>query len=246
MSRSSRRARPEPAAPPSSAPHSGRLSRLAAAIAASPARQHLLFLAATVVTVLFVGYHFGTFDQTIHIPFLKKYVDPSLYPGDPFLELRLQHYSYFWFLFRPFYRAGVLEITLFIAHCAATYGTFWAVYGLSRTLFRNDLAALGRTLNDPLPAPGMIGPGEAVLEAYGAFLAACRASLNNGPRPDRVAFAKAHVDFQDAVQALRAAGVMRGIPFDDLAQTFGFVFAVESLYGNLSDLADRLQEASDL
>ena len=123
-------------------------------------------------------------------------------------------------------------------HSDATLRTAWRV--------RNDLAALGRTLNDPLPAPGMIGPGEAVLEAYGAFLAACRASLNNGPRPDRVAFAKAHVDFQDAVQALRAAGVMRGIPFDDLAQTFGFVFAVESLYGNLSDLADRLQEASDL
>ena len=157
MSRSSRRARPEPAAPPSSAPHSGRLSRLAAAIAASPARQHLLFLAATVVTVLFVGYHFGTFDQTIHIPFLKKYVDPSLYPGDPFLELRLQHYSYFWFLFRPFYRAGVLEITLFIAHCAATYGTFWAVYGLSRTLFRNDLAALLTVAGFVFPHIGFAG-----------------------------------------------------------------------------------------
>ena len=123
-------------------------------------------------------------------------------------------------------------------HSEATLRTAWRV--------RNDLVALGRTLDDPLPVEGMIKAGDAVLLAYGVFLAGCRASLGkNGPRPDRVAFAKAHADFQDAVQALRAAGVMRGIPFDDLAQAFGFVFAVESLYSNLSDLADRLQEASE-
>jgi hypothetical protein len=120
-------------------------------------------------------------------------------------------------------------------HSDATLRTAWRV--------RNDLVSLGRTLNDPLPAEGMIAPGEALLGAYVAFLLACRTSLTGGARPDRVAFAKAHADFQDSVQALRAAGVMRGIPFDDLAQTFGFVFAVESLYSNLSDLADRLQEA---
>lgn len=121
-------------------------------------------------------------------------------------------------------------------HSEATLRTAWRV--------RNDLAALGRTLNEPLPAEGMIKAGDAVLRAYGVFLASCRASLSrNGPRPDRVAFAKAHADFQEAVQALRAAGVMRGVPFDDLAQTFGFVFTVEALYSNLSDLADRLQEA---
>jgi hypothetical protein len=89
----------------------------------------------------------------------------------------------------------------------------------------------------------MIAPGEAVLHAYVAFLGQCRASLTSAARPDRVAFAKAQAAFEDSVQALRAAGAMRGIPFDDLAQTFGFVFAVEALYSNLNDLADRLQEA---
>lgn len=121
-------------------------------------------------------------------------------------------------------------------HSEATLRTAWRV--------RNDLVSLGRTLNDPLPAPGMVAPGEAVIQSYVAFLAGLRASLGDGPRPDRIAFAKAHADFQDSVQALRAAGVMRGIPFDDLAQTFGFVFAIEALYSNLSDLADRLQEAA--
>src|SRR5919109_1118140 len=97
------------------------LVAMAERLAASAARRHLFFLAATLFTVVFVGYHFGTFDQTIHIPFLKKYVDPTLYPNDPFFELRFQHYSYFWFLIRPFYRLGVLEEALFVCHLAATY-----------------------------------------------------------------------------------------------------------------------------
>lgn len=135
--------RPNPArTPPAQPPHAGRLAALADRLAQTPARRHLLFLAATVVTVLFVGYHFGTFDQTIHIPFLKKFVDPGLYPGDPFLELRFHHYSYFWFFFQPLYRLGILELSLFLGHCVATYATFWALWSLSQTLFRSNLAAL--------------------------------------------------------------------------------------------------------
>jgi uncharacterized membrane protein YccC len=119
-------------------------------------------------------------------------------------------------------------------HSDATARTTWRV--------RNDLVSLGRALSSPLPVPGMIAPGEQVLKAYQAFLATCREHLTGGPRPDRIAFAAAHEAFQDAVQALRDSGVMRGIPYDDLAQAFGFVFAVDALYANLSDLSDRLEE----
>ena len=122
-------------------------------------------------------------------------------------------------------------------HTEATPRTAWRV--------RNDLVSLGRTLNQPLSVEGMVAPGAAVLKAYGQFLAACRASLTGGARPDRVSFAKAHAAFEADVEALRATGVMRGIPYDDLSQTFAFVFAVEALYTNLSDLADRLQEAQE-
>jgi hypothetical protein len=97
-------------------------------------------------------------------------------------------------------------------------------------------------LNEGLQVKGLLQPATAVLKGYGAFVAACRASITGGPRPDRMAFAKAHADFQAEVQALRQSGAMRGIPYDDLAQAFGFVFAVDALYSNLSDLSDRLQE----
>ncbi len=122
-------------------------------------------------------------------------------------------------------------------HTEATPRAIWRL--------RNDLVSLGRTLNQPLAVEAMITPGQTVLMAFGLFLASCRANLSGGPHPDRVAAAKAHSDFQTAVELLRGQGVMRGIPFDDLAQTFAFVFAIEALYTNLSDLTDRLQEAQE-
>lgn len=110
-------------------------------LASSPRQRHLFFLALTFLAIVLIGYHFGTFDQAIHIPFLKKYADPSLFPGDKFFDLRFQHYSYFWFFFQPFYKLGLLEISVFIAHVFATYLTFWAAWNLSETLFHNSIAS---------------------------------------------------------------------------------------------------------
>lgn len=133
------------------------LEKFAKQMAKEPLSRHLVFLAATVFTVLFVGYHFGTFDQTIHITFLKKFADPALYPNNPFFDLRFQHYSYFWLLFQPVYRAGILEETLFVVHLLATYATFWALWSLSYTLFKNPLAALFALITFLWPHMGFAG-----------------------------------------------------------------------------------------
>ena len=69
----------------------------------------------------------------------------------------MQHYSYFWFFFQPVYRAGLLEIGLFLSHVAATYGTFWALWGLSQTLFKNNLAALFTVVGFVFPHIGFAG-----------------------------------------------------------------------------------------
>ena len=133
------------------------LDAIAQRLARSPGRRHALFFGASLFTLLFVGYHFGTFDQTIHIPFLKKYADPALYPGDPFFDLRFQHYSYFWFLFLPFYRAGVLEVAMLVTHFLATYLTFWMLWTLADTLFHSPLATLLSTLAFMVPHIGFAG-----------------------------------------------------------------------------------------
>ena len=102
------------------------LNSFAHRLSSSPARRQLLFAGATLFTIFFVGYHFGTFDQAVHIPFLKKYADPTLYPGDRFLDLRLQHNSYFWFFFLPFYRLGILDRSVSAA-CPLTAKTLQAI-----------------------------------------------------------------------------------------------------------------------
>jgi hypothetical protein len=133
------------------------LNSLADRFHRSALQRHLFFLAAALFTIALVGYHFGTFDQAIHIPFLKKYADPSLFPGDAFFEMRHQHYSFFWFLFLPFYRLGVLEPVLFAVHVFITYFTFWALWTLSDTLFQNPLASLLGALALAIPHLGFAG-----------------------------------------------------------------------------------------
>lgn len=123
-------------------PASDRVLAFAARLAGSRWRQHLLFALASAFTVVVVGYHAGTGDQSIHLPFLAKWADPSLFPGDRFLDLRHTHYSFFWLLFVPAVRAGVLAATLLTVHVAATYLTFWALFALARTLWDDPLAAL--------------------------------------------------------------------------------------------------------
>lgn len=123
-----------------------RLTAYAEILTRSAKHRHLLFAVCTVITILFIGYYFGTFDQVFHIPFLKKFADPTLYPNDPFFEMRFQHYSFFWFLWIPFYQLGALEITLFIAHIGVTYLTFWAIWLLCEELFHTPLTSLLSTV----------------------------------------------------------------------------------------------------
>lgn len=125
------------------------------------ARQ-VFFLVCALISIAFIGYYFGTFDQVIHITFLKKFIDPSLYPGDTFLDARFIHYSFFWFFFQPFARIGLLEPAMFIVHIFATYLTFFMVWELSYTLFKNPAASLITTLAFIFPHIG--APGFPIIE----------------------------------------------------------------------------------
>lgn len=119
--------------------------------------RHILFFILTLVVISLYGYYFGTFDQSSHIPFLKKTVDPTLFPGDHFFDLRFSHYSFFWLIFIPFYKAGLLEVTMFITHVVTVYFTVWAVWRLSFTLFKNALTSLLATTTMIFPHFGFSG-----------------------------------------------------------------------------------------
>jgi hypothetical protein len=138
------------------------LSSLADQLAKKKLLRHLFFLGLTLLAIWASGYHFGTFDQVVHIPFLRKFADPGLYPTDPFLDLRSEHYSFFWLMFIPAYRAGILEPVMFAVHALATYCLVWMFWELTETLFHNNLANLFSLLLLVFPHFGM--PGFQIVE----------------------------------------------------------------------------------
>lgn len=133
------------------------LIRLSEKLQHSRLARHLLFLFATVATLLFIGYNFGTFDEAMHIPFLKSDAYPEMYDGDAMIGLHSIYYSYFWHFFVPVLRAGWLEPALFVLHLATIYLSFWAFWELSQTLFKNTLASLLAVLGFIVPHFGFSG-----------------------------------------------------------------------------------------
>jgi hypothetical protein len=119
--------------------------------------RHAIFFLAALIVVTLYGYYFGTFDQASHIPFLKKTLDPSLFPSDHFFDLRTTHYSYFWLFFLPLLKAGILEYVMFGVHMVSTYLTFWALWRLSITLFRNPTIATVTVIAFIFPHVGFSG-----------------------------------------------------------------------------------------
>ncbi len=136
--------------------------KTAAFLKAHPLARHFFFLLLAVLTVFINGYHFGTFDQVFHITFLKKFVSPVLYPNDPFLSLRWYHFSFFWFFFIPFLKAGLLEISMFIIHILTVYGTIWMFWAISDLLFKNAQANL--LISIALVFPHIGFPGFQIIE----------------------------------------------------------------------------------
>lgn len=119
--------------------------------------QYIFITIASLITISLMGYYFGTFDQASHIPYLKKYANLSLFPNDKFFDIRYFHYSYFWFLFIPFYRMGILEIAMFFTHFLITFYTFLTIWNLSKTLFKNSLASFLAVITFIFPHIGFGG-----------------------------------------------------------------------------------------
>ena len=133
------------------------LSNLSNQLGTSALKRQLFFIAATLSTLLLVCYNFGTFDEAMHVPFLKSMTYPSMYAGDSMLSLQKVYYSYFWHAFVPFLKLGWLEPALFIVHVASIYLSFWAIWELSETLFHDHLASLIAVLGFIIPHLSFVG-----------------------------------------------------------------------------------------
>jgi hypothetical protein len=133
------------------------LAQLSQTLQHSARARHLLFFCATLSTVLLIGYNFGTFDEAMHIPFLKAEANPGMYDGDTLIGLHSIYYSYFWHFFVPVLQAGWLEPALFTLHMATLYLSFWAIWNLSQTLFGDPLTSFFSVVGFIVPHFGFSG-----------------------------------------------------------------------------------------
>lgn len=116
-----------------------------------------------------------------------------------------------------------------------------------RTLWRvrNDLVAVGATLNEPLPekVTATLGPAAAALLSADAELAGrCASALRATRTVERGDSHLARLAFANTFDELRQTGVMGALDFDAVARVFGLGFTMERLHRDLSDLADRIDE----
>ncbi len=119
---------------------------------------------------------------------------------------------------------------------------------LPRTLWRvrGDMVSVSRALG-PLPASvsDRIAPATAALIACeAAFMRRCGAALVARTGVDRKGREEALLAFETAMGALRRSRITHDLDFDAVGHVFGLGFALESLHRNLSDLADRIDEAA--
>ena len=121
----------------------------------------------------------------------------------------------------------------------ATPRTLWRV--------RSEAIAIGRALRTPWPEAlraRLSEPGARMLRADAAFLEACRVALRTDATVARGDLTGRHDMVQAAVHDLRRERLTASFDLETVGATFSFAFALESLYGHLGDLADRIDEAA--
>jgi endo-1,4-beta-xylanase len=96
-----------------------------------------------IVQVLFAGYRMGVGNQTIQIPFLKQWANPSLYANDPMVAGTLRDYPSFFFRGLAFLTHFVdVPLLYFILHLVTSFAVLMGTYWLARTIFKDRLAGL--------------------------------------------------------------------------------------------------------
>jgi uncharacterized membrane protein YccC len=117
---------------------------------------------------------------------------------------------------------------------------------MCRTLrrIRNDLAMIGRVTSESLPEwiqERLLAPGDAAAYAVSRFLTECGNAISlRSPAPSLETCRKELAQLETTITNLRWIERARQLPDADVGRLFGFVFSLEQLDHNLTDLIDRI------
>ena len=99
-------------------------------------------LLAAVGQVALAGYQLGVGNQAIQIAFLKRAINPLLYPGDAMVNATLRDYpSFFYPLLSLVVRVWDLPAAYFVLHMVTAFGVLAFFFGLVRGMFRTSRTA---------------------------------------------------------------------------------------------------------
>ena len=76
----------------------------------------LILLGVSLLSIIWQGFQFGSENNYIHLAFLQKFINPSLYPNDPFIETSRYYYSGFWRLLALVGTINSLLVWFFVIH----------------------------------------------------------------------------------------------------------------------------------
>ncbi len=144
---------------------------------------------------------------------------------------------------------GVEDVVTEAATEQATHLGEQAPEAVLRTLWRirNDTVIVDRALRESLPesvADQITSAAAGMLAASERHLTRCAEAIAAGKTVDDAELVAGHEAFERRIEAFRAAKLTGALDFDDAARVFGLIFGLQSLFVNLTDLGDRIDEAA--
>jgi len=132
-------------------------------------------IASLAALFIFWGYQYGTENHAIVVPFLKKFINPGLYPADYLIGQKPFFFNYFWDFLGAIVKYTAIPITIlfFGSYLAALFLFFFVFYLIAQQIFadrRISLLAMAILLVSPFNPLGGT-------ETFGASLANQTASI---------------------------------------------------------------------
>ncbi|HEY7115153.1 MAG TPA: endo-1,4-beta-xylanase [Tepidisphaeraceae bacterium] len=100
----------------------------------------LAFALLALAQVLFAGYELGVGNQTIQIPFLRHFQDPTLFANDPVVKTAADYPTYFFRLLAYVVPGGDVPAAYFYLHLLTTFAVLAAMAALTRAMFGDRLS----------------------------------------------------------------------------------------------------------
>lgn len=119
-------------------------------------------------SVLLHGYHFAVTDQAIFVPYIMKFMNPSLFPGDILFDQSSAYTSYFYPIIGYLSKIIDIQAIFFIGYLIFHSFFFFGIYNLAKTLTGNKNIAYLSTL--PFLMPKFIaGSGIYTLDTFFSY-----------------------------------------------------------------------------